>query len=294
MNKRIAIWSSRGLIAAGLAGMVGGLVWMFAGAAASARQPGAESGSAPTAVAQPPQVGAEPETSPSGVRTGALGSETGSRGSQTGPSESETGSQGSRTGPPGSKTSSGSPESASDSLAAWATDISAKTGIPARALQGYGYAQIVLQSETPGCHLGWNTLAGIGSVESDHGRFGGATLAADGTETKAVIGPALDGSAGRRDLPATDHGQLTGDPVHDHAVGPMQLLPETWYQYADPGTNPQNIDAAAIAAGRYLCAGGRDLTTATGWWSAILAYNHSTSYADLVLHDADAYAIDTR
>ena len=179
-------------------------------------------------------------------------------------------------------------------MAAWAAGISAATGIPARAMQGYGYAEIVLQSETPGCHLEWNTLAGIGMVESDHGRYGGAALGADGAETKAVIGPALDGSAGRRDLPAADHGLLTGDPVHDHAVGPMQLLPETWYQYADPGTSPQNIDAAAIAAGRYLCAGGRNLTTVAGWWSAILAYNHSTSYADLVLHYADSYAIDTR
>ena len=129
-------------------------------------------------------------------------------------------------------------------------------------------------------------------VESDHGRFGGASLAADGTETKAVIGLALDGSAGRRDLPAADHGALTGDPVHDHAVGPMQLLPETWYQYADPGTDPQNIDAAAIAAGRYLCADGRNLATPTGWWAAIFAYNQSTSYGNLVFHYADAYATD--
>jgi membrane-bound lytic murein transglycosylase B len=185
---------------------------------------------------------------------------------------------------------SASPQTGSISLTAWAAGISASTGIPARAVQGYGYAEVVLQSQTPGCHLAWNTLAGIGMVESDHGRYGGASLAADGTETKPVIGPALDGAAGRKDLPAADHGQLTGDPVHDHAVGPMQLLPETWYQYADPDTDPQNIDAAAIAAGRYLCAAGHDLATANGWWTAILAYNHSTSYANLVFHYADEYA----
>jgi membrane-bound lytic murein transglycosylase B len=150
----------------------------------------------------------------------------------------------------------------------------------------------VLQSETPGCHLDWNTLAGIGMVESDQGRYGGASLAADGTETKPVIGPPLNGTDDRRDLPAVDHGQLTGDPVYDHAVGPLQLLPETWYQYADPDTNPQNIDAAAIAAARYLCADGRNLDTPTGWWAAILAYNQSTSYANLVFHYANTYAID--
>lgn len=260
------------MIAVGVASLIGGLVWLFAGAAAGERQTAAKPSPA-TAVARQPQAGPRPQAGLSGPETGSSSPETRSGTPVTGSRTLETGS---------------------DSLAAWAVGISAATGIPARAVQGYGYAQIVLQRETPGCHLAWNTLAGIGMVESDHGRYGGATLAADGTETKAVIGPALDGSADRRDLPAADHGLLTGDPVHDHAVGPMQLLPETWYQYADPGTNPQNIDAAAIAAGRYLCAGGRDLATAAGWWAAILAYNDSTSYADLVFRNADAYATDLR
>ena len=274
MSGRIAARSGLGLIVVGLASMVGALVWVFAGAAAGDRQPGVEPRYGPaTAVAQQPQAGPAPQTGPSGPQVD-------SRSPATSSGSPETGSP--------------SPETASDSLAAWAAGVSAATGIPARAVQGYGYAEIVLESETPGCHLDWNTLAGIGMVESDQGRYGGAALAADGTETKAVIGPALDGSTGRRDLPAADHGQLTGDPVHDHAVGPMQLLPETWYQYAEPGTNPQNIDAAAIAAGRYLCAGGRDLATATGWWAAILAYNQSTPYANLVFHYANTYAIDLR
>jgi len=270
------------MIAVGIASVIGGLVWLFAGAAAGDRQSAPGPGLGPTtSVARQPQAGPAPETGPSGPETTGSGSpETRSGTQETGSGNAETGA--------------GTPETGSDSLAAWAAGVSAATGIPARAVQGYGYAEIVLQSENPGCHLAWNTLAGIGMVESDHGRYGGAALSADGTETKAIIGPALDGSPGRRDLPAADHGRLTGDPVHDHAVGPMQLLPETWYQYADPGTNPQNIDAAAIAAGRYLCADGRDLTTATGWWTAILAYNDSTSYANLVFHYADAYAIGPR
>jgi hypothetical protein len=274
MNGRIARWSGLGMIAVGLASMIGGLVWMFAGAAASERLPTADPGSGPaTAITQQPPAGPRPET---------------------GTSRPEAGSSSAKTASGSAQTRSGSPETGPNSLAAWAADVSTATAIPARAVQGYGYAEIVLQSETPGCHLDWNTLAGIGMVESDQGRDGGAALAADGTETKPVIGPALDGSAGNRDLPAADHGALTGDPVHDHAVGPMQLLPETWYQYADPDTNPQNIDAAAIAAGRYLCADSRDLATAAGWWAAIFAYNQSTSYADLVFHYADTYATDTR
>ena len=267
MSGRIAARSSVGLIAVGLVGMIGGLMMLFAGPASGERKWGADPAPSPaTAVTQQPQAGQAPETASGSPETGSSGAETGSA----------------------------SPGTDSDSLVAWAAGASAATGIPARAVQGYGYAEIVLQNETPGCHLDWNTLAGIGMVESDQGRYGGASLAADGTETKAVIGPALNGSDGRRDLPAVNHGVLTGDPIYDHAVGPMQLLPETWYQYADPGTNPQNIDAAAMAAGRYLCADGRNLATAAGWWAAILAYNQSTSYADLVFHYANAYAIDLR
>ena len=265
MIGRIASWSVVGLMAGGLASMVVGCVWAFSGTAAGDRQPAADPGSLPpiaaTATIQP-QAAASP---------------------QTGFSVTESGTES-----PG--TASQSPATESELLAAWAGRVSAATGIPARAVQGYGYAELVLHSENPDCHLDWNTLAGIGMVESDHGRFGGATLAADGTETKAVIGPVLDGSAGRQNLPATDHGRLTGDATHDHAVGPMQLLPETWDQFAAPGTNPQNIDAAAIAAGRYLCADNRDLATPSGWWSAILSYNHSDSYANLVFHYADTYA----
>jgi len=274
MSGRIAARSSLGLIAVGLASMIGGLIWLFAGAAAGDRHSVAEpSLGTATVVTQQPQAGPAPKIGPSAPETGSGSPATGSG----------SGSQ---------ETSSSSPQTSSDSLTAWAAGVSAATGIPARAVQGYGFAEIVLQSETPGCHLDWNTLAGIGMVESDQGRYGGASLAADGTETKPVIGPALDGSDGRRNLPAVDHGLLTGDLVYDHAVGPMQLLPETWYQYAEPGTDPQNIDAAAVAAGRYLCADGRDLATPTGWWTAIFAYNQSTPYGDLVFHYANAYAID--
>ena len=272
MSGRIAARSGLGLIAVGLACMIGGLVWLFAGAASGDRHPSADPSPDPAVtMTQQPQAGPAPQTAAAVP-------------------ESTSGTP--ETDPASAVKSSPTPQQSSESLTAWATDISAATGIPARAVQGYGYAELVLQSENPGCHLDWNTLAGIGMVESDQGRYGGASLAADGTETKPVIGPALNGTDGRRNLPAVDDGALTGDPVYDHAVGPLQLLPETWYQYADPDTNPQNIDAAAVAAGRYLCADGRNLATATGWWTAIFAYNQSTPYGNLVFHYANAYAVD--
>lgn len=178
---------------------------------------------------------------------------------------------------------------ADSDVTSWAANMSASTGIPARAVQAYGNAELLLRAAEPACHLSWNTLAGIGRVESDHGQYGGARLNADGIETKPIVGVPLNGSAGVRNIPDTDHGTLDGDPVHDRAVGPMQFLPATWREYADRGADPQNIDAAAVAAGRYLCAGGRDLATARGWWSAILSYNDSVSYVQKVFGLANSY-----
>jgi membrane-bound lytic murein transglycosylase B len=182
------------------------------------------------------------------------------------------------------------PNAGADGLASWAARVSVATGIPARAAQAYGQAEMVVRSRLPACHLSWNTLAGIGRVESNHGQFGGAQLREDGTESQPIIGVPLDGTPGVRDIPDTDHGVLDGDPVHDRAVGPMQFLPSTWRQYTDPGADPQNIDVAAVAAGRYLCAQGRDLATGPGWWSAVLSYNAPTEYGWSVFRSAESYA----
>jgi membrane-bound lytic murein transglycosylase B len=177
----------------------------------------------------------------------------------------------------------------STGISQWAQRISQRTGIPVPAVTAYGAAQLSLRASDPGCHLAWNTLAGIATVESGNGGYGGARLTADGEETVPIIGIRLDGAPGVRTVPDTDRGALDGDPDYDRAVGPFQFLPATWKRYAGTG-DPQNIGVAALAAGRYLCGGGRDLATATGWWSAVLAYNNSTDYADHVLRLASAYA----
>lgn len=182
-----------------------------------------------------------------------------------------------------------------DTLAKWADQVAVVSGVPARALAAYGNAELAMRAVQPGCKISWATLAGIGRIESDHGRYGGAVLGADGRPSKPIIGVPLDGSAGVQAIGDTDGGRFDGDPSVDRAVGPMQFIPGTWRKWASDGNgdglgDPQQIDDAALAAARYLCAGGRDMGTPVGWWAGILSYNNSTEYAQKVFGLADGYA----
>lgn len=181
------------------------------------------------------------------------------------------------------------------SLTDWANRITGATGIPVPALWAYGNAELAMRTNAPSCHLTWATLAGIGRVESNNGQFAGAHLLPNGQESKPVIGVPLDGTGGVRDLPDSDQGRYDGDAVHDHAVGPMQFLPSTWIDYGvdasgDGKADPENINDAALAAANYLCVGGRDMGTASGWWSGLLSYNDSDEYGQKVFGLADGYA----
>ena len=177
----------------------------------------------------------------------------------------------------------------------WVASIAGRTGIPVRALSAYVDAQLNTTVTTPACHIGWTMLAGIGGVESNHGRFGGASLQPDGTTTVPILGPPLNGTHGNKTVSATSAGKrLDGDPQYDHAVGPMQFLPSTWTKWgmsASGGVpNPNDIDDAALTAARYLCAAGGDLSTPTGWRNAIGAYNAPQAYAVRVTDLAGQYA----
>ncbi|RSM39964.1 murein transglycosylase [Amycolatopsis balhimycina DSM 5908] len=180
-------------------------------------------------------------------------------------------------------------------LAQWASRVAAVTGVPARALSAYGNAELAMRAGQPNCRISWATLAGIGRIESNHGQYAGAVLGADGRPSKPIVGVPLDGSAGVQAIGDTDGGRYDGDAGVDRAVGPMQFIPGTWRKWASDGNgdglgDPQQIDDAALAAARYLCAGGRDMASSSGWWAGILSYNNSTEYAQKVFGLADGYA----
>jgi membrane-bound lytic murein transglycosylase B len=170
----------------------------------------------------------------------------------------------------------------------------AANGIPNVALNAYRLAAARMASVNPGCGIDWSLLAGIGRIESNHGQYGGATLSPNGDSTPRIVGEALDGT--KWDFIAdTDHGRLDGDPVFDHAVGPMQFIPSTWAAYGADATgdgiaDPFNINDAALGSAHYLCAAGGDLRTADGQIRAVLAYNHSDEYLAMVLAMAAWYA----
>lgn len=178
----------------------------------------------------------------------------------------------------------------------WVAQVSASTGVSPVAVGAYGAATLTLERDRPGCRLGWPTLAGIGAIESGHGTHGGAVLLGDGHPSVAVLGPALDGDDGTAAIPARpDDTAWTQDPVWAHAVGPMQFLPSTWRRWESDGDgdgllDPHDLDDAALAAGRYLCASGADLTTGDGWWAAVRSYNHDDAYVASVLATANSYA----
>ena len=176
----------------------------------------------------------------------------------------------------------------------WLDATAEATDIPRRVLAAYAGASLRVAQTYPECQLGWNTIAGIGAVETLHGTYRGSSTSQDGQVTPKIFGPALDGSPGVMAVEDSDRGELDDDTEWDRAVGPLQFIPSTWDYIGQDGNadgklDPHQIDDAALTTAVYLCQGQRDTSTDEGWQRGVLAYNRSVVYANQVASHAETY-----
>ncbi|WP_298182136.1 lytic murein transglycosylase [Saccharomonospora sp.] len=170
--------------------------------------------------------------------------------------------------------------------------VTGSLGIPSSALDAYKRAAERVAAEYPGCNIDWALLASIGRIESNHAR--GGYVDDDGDSLESILGPVLDGTGDVAAIADTDGGAYDGDTRWDRAVGPMQFIPSTWKRYAADGNgdgvaDPDNLYDATLAAGRYLCSGGVDLSDPEQLRAAVYRYNNSWSYVNTVIRWAKAY-----
>ncbi len=170
------------------------------------------------------------------------------------------------------------------------------TDIPRLFLDAYRRAAATMERRAPNCRVTWWGIAGIGKIESNHGRYRGSQFALNGDVYPRILGIPLDGTRSAL-ITDTDGGVSTRDPAFDRAVGPMQFIPSTWARIDEDGNgdgvpDPNNIYDAALGSAAYLCravpSGALDPDEALR--PAYFAYNHSDAYVDAVLGWAHTYA----
>lgn len=169
---------------------------------------------------------------------------------------------------------------------------------PMVVLDAYYRAERTMADDRPGCRVLWYQLAAIGRVESGHGTFRGSTVGADGTTSDRILGPVLDGTL-FASIPDTDGGLHDGDTLWDRAVGPMQFIPSSWKLFGRDGNgddfaDPHNLYDAALAAAEHLCRSNSGLDRPERYRTALLGYNRSVAYGQMVMGYAEDYrsAID--
>ncbi|EHR52089.1 cell wall-associated hydrolase, invasion-associated protein [Saccharomonospora marina XMU15] len=162
----------------------------------------------------------------------------------------------------------------------WVDDVARWLDIPRPAMHAYATATARLSEESPRCNLSWVTLAGVGKTTTDHGRVGGGQITEDGTVSEPIS------TVEFRDF----SGKVISQPG---SAGPLQLSPSVWQRWAASasGDQPdvQDIDDAALTAGRALCAQGRDLSDGDDWLAGVARLHPAPLFLHRVLATANVY-----
>ncbi|MFW0791413.1 lytic murein transglycosylase [Gordonia sp. CPCC 205333] len=179
-------------------------------------------------------------------------------------------------------------------LRAWSQLHSEPYGIPVRALQSYAYAAAAMDKAVPGCGIGWSTLAAIGAVASEHGSADGSSIGNDGIVSPQLRGLTQANPERAKPIPDTDAGRYDGNDTIDVTMGPMQIMPSKWEQFATDADNdgkadPDNFDDATLTVARYLCAAGGDLRKSDGWAASVAQFNSTPGFLEKVHAFAGRY-----
>ena len=189
---------------------------------------------------------------------------------------------------PAARSAFGVEMSSSKGTRLWTASALSSHDLPLAAEHAYRRAARQIAETDPGCGLPWTLLAGIGRVESDHGRYDGARLGTNGVSRPQIIGVRLDGRGPVAAIRDTDNGRWDHDRVWDRAVGPMQFIPSTWRTVARDGdgdgrSSPNDLHDATLAAAAYLCSGYGSVLGEAAMSAAVYRYNQDDYYVALVL-----------
>ena len=170
-----------------------------------------------------------------------------------------------------------------------------RNGIPDAALKAYSRAQQVLAQVDPACQLPWTLVAAIGRVESNHGRFGGNSLNSDGVAVPGHLRPTAGRHPARPGSATPTRARSTATPPSTAPSGRCSSSPVPGARWVSTATATASGTRRTSTTRRCrpasTCAPATmNLSKASDLNQAVLRYNHSQSYVDLVVSIAKAYA----
>ena len=155
--------------------------------------------------------------------------------------------------------------------------------LPGPAYSAYLRASAFLKQADPTCDVPAALFVGIGRIMSNHGRVAGSELSAAALTSNRLIGLA--------GIPTADHdyGIVDQSPNEDTRVGPLQVLPSQWLEFAPVNvieSSPEWLYSSAIVAGRVLCSTHADLSTDEGVHRALTTFTGNSSLTEAILGSA--------